>query len=381
MLPAIPYWSLSSFYFWYYAALGAFTPFFARWLHELGLGGVAIGTVMAMWYLSRIVSPSAWSLLCARAEEPVRWLHVGAVLTALSFAGFLFAREFWALLAVMLLFGGFANAILPQFEAITLDRLGTHRERYGRIRVWGSLGFVVVAVGFGPLLDWTGNAALPALMLPLLAATVLAALATRGIGHPIETVAVPRLRDVLRRREVRDFLLIVLLVQVGFGPFYVLYTLHLGAHGHGGTVIGLLWGLGVVAEIGVFLLMPQLLRRWSTDTILRACIIATALRWAVVALVPQSLPVMLLMQGVHALSFGAFHAACMQRIGEFFPGRLGQKGQGLMYGFSSGIGGVLGALLAGGLWDLGGGLAAFLGGAVATAAALLLARRPAAAVA
>lgn len=378
MPAAVPYWTLSGFYFWYYAALGAFTPFFARWLHDLGHDGLAIGVIMAMWYFSRIVAPPAWSLLCARSREPVRWLQVGSVATALCFGGFLFARDLWTLILVMLAFGFFANAIMPQFEAITLDRLGTRRDRYGRIRLWGSLGFVAVAVGFGPLLDAAGSAALPTLMLPLFAAMCLAALANGGIGHAIDPIPVPPLREVLRRPAVRVFLLIVLLMQVAFGPFYVLYTLHLGANGHSGAVIGVLWGLGVLAEILVFVLMPQLLRRWRTATILQACLGLTVLRWLVVATLAESLPAMLLAQLVHALSFGAFHAACMQRVAEFFPGRLGQHGQGLVYGFSSGIGGVLGALLAGGLWELGGGRAAFLAAAVACAAGFWLARRPAA---
>ncbi len=363
-MPAtFPYWRISSFYFWYCAALGAFTPFFARWLSELGLEGMAIGTVMAMWYLSRVAAPPIWSALCAGSANPLRWLQLGCVAMTVCFAGFLLARGFWPLLLTMLAFGSFANAVLPQFEAITLDRLGARRENYGRVRLWGSLGFLAIAVGYGPLLDITGIAALPLLTLPLLAATCVAALANGRSAHALDDAPTASVREILRRTDVRAFFVVALLMQVGFGPFYVVFTLQLGAHGHSGSIIGILWGLGVVAEILVFLFMPSLWRRWSTQSIMLVCLAVTAVRWSVVALLPDSLLAMVLAQSAHALSFGAFHAACMQRVSEFFPGRLGQQGQGIMFGFSSGIGGVLGALMAGGLWQLGGGLAAFLAAA------------------
>jgi MFS transporter, PPP family, 3-phenylpropionic acid transporter len=374
-MPPLPYWRLSSFYFWYFAIIGAFSPYFARWLKELGLSGVAIGSVMALWYGSRIVSPPLWSMLCARSPTPERWLHRGALLATLSFAGFLFARDYWALIAVMAAYGFFANAIMPQFEAMTLARLGPRRAEYGRIRAWGSAGFLIVASGYGPLLDAVGNHALPLLMLPLLAATVVSAFVNRAAPDLQLDPAIPRLGDVLRRADVRNFLLVVLLMQTAFGPFYVFFTIHLGEHGHGGSIIGLLWGLGVLAEIGLFMLIPRFLARLDAGAILRFCIAVSILRWAVVALWPGSLPLMIGAQLLHALGFGAFHAACMVRVAEFFPGRLGQHGQGLLYGFSSGIGGVLGALMAGSLYQQGGGMAAFLGGAAVCGLAFVLAMR------
>ena len=371
MTPMAPYWTLSSFYFWFCAALGAFTPFFARWLTEQGLDGYAVGIVMAMWYFSRIISPPTWSLLCARAAEPIHLLRIACLAMTVCYGGFLLSDSFAWLLMAMLAFGYFANAVLPQYEAITLDRLGERREQYGRIRIWGSVGFLVVAMAYGPLLDAVGRDFLPQLTLPLLLATCLCAFATRGVGHPIDAAVVPRLRDVLRRAEVRNFLLVVMLMQVSFGPFYVLYTLHLGDAGYSGLAISALWGIGVVAEIIAFLLMPALLRRWSQQGLLLTCLAATSLRWVVVALFPESISLMVLAQLVHSLSFGAFHALCMLRIVEFFPGRLGQRGQGMLHGLSSGVGGVIGALVAGALWEAGGGRAAFLAGAAAALLALV----------
>lgn len=371
-------WRLSSFYFWYYAAVGALSPYFGRWVVESGHGALAASAVMAIWYGTRVIAPPLWSLGCARSPQPLRWLQAGAWAAALGFAGFLVFDALIAVLLVMAVFSFFANAIMPQFEALALQRLDADRERYARVRVWGSIGFLLIAGGYGPLLDVVGGAMLPALMLPLL---LLVAVSTQLI-HGAAPAAIPedagpslKLGVVVARPEVRRFLLIAFLAQLGFGPFYVFYTLHLGQHGVGGQGIGLLWAAGVIAEIAMFMAMSRVFGAWSAQAVIVLCVGVTVLRWIAVALLPGLFPLMLAAQLLHALSFGAFHAASMQRISQFFPGRLAQHGQSLLYGFSSGLGGVLGAFVAGLLWEAGGGRAAFLGGALASAGALWLAWR------
>jgi len=369
-------WRLSSFYFWYYAAVGALSPYFARWIYESGHGALAASSVMALWYATRVVAPPLWSLACARSPAPLRWLQAGA--SAVGFVGFLLFDSLMALLITMAVFSFFANAIMPQFEALALQRLDNQREAYARVRVWGSIGFVLIATGYGPLLDQVGGQWLPALMLPLLLGVALSTQLIRGHAPatlPEDNSPPLRLRHVVARPEVRDFLLVAMLMQVGFGPFYVFFTLHLGAAGMDGGAIGLLWGAGVVAEIAMFLLMARVFGRWSAQAVITLCLAVTAVRWGVVAAWPESFALMLAAQLVHALSFGAFHAASMQRIGQFFPGRLAQHGQSLLYGFSSGLGGVLGTFLAGLAWEWGGGGVAFAGGAIFCGLASLIALR------
>jgi len=375
--PPLPYWRLSSFYFWYYAALGGFTPYFAQWLHDLGQDAGAISALMALWYATRVFAPTLWSGYATRSPHPIRWLRLGAVLTLVSFAGFLFADRFVALFAVMLVYSFFCNAIMPQFEALTLDTLGARRAEYGRLRVWGSIGFILVTLGFGWLLERYGSALLPAIMLPLLAATAISAYVNRmpeGVHHD-DAPAAGTAWQALRRPGVATFLAVAMLMQIGFGPYYVFFTLFLGENGHGTDTIGALWALGVMAEIVLFLLAPQLLRRHTPMALILVCFVATALRWLATALFPESLPVLIAMQLLHALSFGVFHACCMQLVGMYFPGRLSAHGQALLYAISSGIGGVIGAGLAGAAWKLGGGEACFILGATAAAVGFAVAMR------
>lgn len=371
----LPYWRLSSFYFWYYAVLGAFTPYFSRWLDALGLGATLISSVFAVWYGTRMLAPPLWGEASTRSANPLRWLRAGAVLTAICFAGFLLVDSAWPILLVTVAFSFFCNAIMPQYEAITLTTLGDRRGEYGRIRVWGSVGFIVVVAVFGVAIDRVGASHLPMMMLPLFVAIAVSAwFAPKAAPLPAGDVGTT-LRAALRRPSVRRLLLIALLVQIGFGPYYVFYTLHLGGAGHRTAIIGVLWGLGVIAEICVFLIAPRVLQRYGAVRPMIVCLFASALRWACIGVWPASLGMMAVMQIFHGFSFALFHACCMHLIADEFRGRSAGQGQGLLYGLSSGVGGVIGALGAGIAWNMGGGLAAFLVGALTCVLAIPIAFR------
>ena len=365
---------LAAFYFWYYAALGAFTPYFARWVLESGHGAWLASISLSLWYATRVLGPPLWSSLCARSAQPVRWLRAGAWITALGFAGLFVVDEAVGLIGTVVVFSFFANAIMPQFEAITLDQLGSRRADYGKVRVWGSVGFLLIAGSYGWLLDVIGRAWFPWTMWPLLLATALSTHWVRGKA-PIEHAEPRRVAwsEVLRVPGAAGFLATAMLMQTGFGAFYVFFTVYLEDHGHAGETLGLLWACGVVAEILMLLGMRRVFERFDARAVMAGCLAVTALRWAVVAALPASLGWMLAMQLLHAISFGAFHAACMQRAVELFPGRLAHHGQSLLYGLGSGLGGVVGTLFAGYAWQQFGGRGSFALSALICALALPLA--------
>lgn len=380
-MPPTARWRFALFYFCYFAALGAYTPYIGRWVDSLGHGGYVVGTMLGLWYGSRILAPPLWAALVQRSPRPGLWFVAGSALSLLCFAGFTLTGSALALFAVMALFGFFYNALMPQFEAMTLTALGPRVADYGRLRVWGSIGFLIVAASYGGLLDHFGSRAFPWLTLPLLVAMLLAALPHRHDAPPEHAPTMADAGHLWRRPGVRRFLLVALLMQVGFGPFYVFYTLHLQAHGHDGLAVGALWAIGVLIEIALFWQAPRLIERFGAPRLLSACLAVTSVRWVATALFADSFALMALAQATHALGFAIFHACCMRLVAEYFPGRRAAAGQSLLYGFSSGVGGVLGAGLAALMWERGGGEWAFLAGSAVVALAWLVyavRRRPAA---
>ncbi len=240
--PAIPQLRLAGFYFAYYAALGAFTPYWGLYLQSKGLQPAAISVLMSLWYATRIFAPSTWTTLAAHSPRPVRWLWIGSALTVLSFAGFFLPLDFAGLFAAMCLFCFFCNAVMPQFESITQSHLGQRNHLYGRIRVWGSIGFIVVVAGYGWLIDRMGIATLPWLMMPLFVAVLGFAFANDYAHLPEETdhSLDGGFRARLKRPAVIAFFAAVMQLLARFFPGRM--------NGHGqGLFYGLSSGVGGVA--------------------------------------------------------------------------------------------------------------------------------------
>lgn len=368
-----PMLRLSSFYFAYYAALGAFTPYWGLYLQSRGMQVGAISVLMSLWYATRILAPSTWTTLAGRSPHPIRWLHAGCWLTLLSFCIFLLPLQFVGLFVVMCAFCFSYNAVMPQFEAITLGHLGSQPHRYGHIRVWGSIGFITVVAAFGPLLDWLGSARLPWLMAPIMVGLLISAYANHYARPPAEGQHYDQqsFRARLKQPQVIAFLVAAFLTQVSFGPYYTFFSIYLSEHGYSASRLGMFWTVGVLAEIAVFFLSARIFRRWDAGKVMALAMFSAALRWWATALWPDNGWLLGLAQLTHALNFGAFFAAVMQLLARFFPGRLNGHGQGVFYGLSSGVGGVAGALLAGQLWRFSGSTAFAAAGAFALLASLI----------
>ncbi|MET3009789.1 MFS transporter [Stenotrophomonas koreensis] len=362
----VPVVRLSSFYLFYYAALGAFTPYWSLYLESQGMGITAISVMMSLWYATRVVAPSIWTSAAAVSTRPIRWLQAGCVLTLLTFCAFLLPLPgVWPFVA-MAAFCFFYNAVMPQFESITLTHLGADSHRYGRIRVWGSFGFIAVVAGFGLLIQRYGAAHLPWLMLPLFGLLLASALGNRyarNLDGPGNNTDKAGFWAIVRRPAVLAFFIAAFLEQLSFGPYYTFFSVYMSSHGYATGMLGLMWTVGVVFEVAVFFAISRLFRRFDASWLLIISMASASLRWVATALWPENLPVMLVAQATHCLGFAAFFASAMQLLAGYFPGRLNGHGQGLFYGFSSGLGGVLGALIAGQLWRFGDGQVAFLAGA------------------
>lgn len=369
----MPYWRLSGFYFFYFATLGVLAPYWGLYLKSIGFDAIAIGQLTALLMLSRIVAPNVWAWVADHRSQRMQVVRLAAGLTCVAFLGAFVATGFWWLALVMLLFSFFWNASLPLLETSTMNYVGHRLGAYGRVRLWGSIGFIVSVLILGRVIETQGPWwVLPALLVLMLGiwGFSLTLPETRVVKRP---PALPRLRDVLRRPEIAAFLAACVLMQLSHGPYYTFYSIYLEANGYRKTVIGGLWALGVVCEIGMFLAMPRLLRHVPLARVLLISFAAAALRWLLIGFFPQQVAVLSLAQVLHAASFGSFHAAAVQLVHRFFTGHHQNRGQALYGSVSFGIGGALGSLYSGYTWEVFGAEVTYSLAAIAAALAWAIA--------
>ncbi len=352
---------LSGFYLFYFATLGVLLPYWGLYLLELGFAPARIGELLAIMQLTKLVAPNVWGWLGDRTGQRMRIVRWASLATALGFAGVYAAgASYCALAFVTVLFSFFWNAALPQFEVVTLNHLGEHIHRYSRIRLWGSVGFIGAAVGMGPVVAIWGVATVPAVLLGLFVLLWLnSLLAPEPASSAMDRCSARPIGQVLRHPAVLVFFAACFFNQVAHAPYYGFFSVYLETFGYSRELIGLMWGLGVAVEVGVFVIMPRLLPRFGPRTLLLAALAMAALRWQLIAHFAADLPILLFAQTLHAFTFGVFHAASIHLIHEFFPGALQGRGQALYSSLSFGAGNAVGSLAAGYLWQAAGPVVVF----------------------
>nr|BFD43599.1 MFS transporter [Pseudomonas sp. FFPRI_1] len=374
---ALPYWRLSSFYLFYFALLGSTAPFLALYFDHLGFSSARIGELVAIPMLMRCVAPNLWGWLGDYSGRRLAIVRFGAVCTLLCFSLIFVSKSYAWLAMVMALHAFFWHAVLPQFEVITLAHLQGQTSRYSQIRLWGSIGFILTVVALGRLFEWLSLDIYPVALVVIMGGIVVSSLwvpnaqpSTQGARLSAEGFL-----EQLRAPGVLAFYLCVALMQMSHGPYYTFLTLHLERLGYTRGLIGMLWALGVVAEVLMFLAMSRILARFSVRRVLLASFLLAALRWLLLGSLAELLWVLLLAQVLHAATFGSFHAAAIHFVQRSFGAR--QQGQGqALYAALAGTGGALGALYAGYSWNaLGATLTFSIASVAALAAAVIIATR------
>ncbi|WP_281247020.1 MFS transporter [Marinobacter segnicrescens] len=360
------YWRLSNLYFWFFALLGSLLPYWSLYLEGRGFSYLQIATLMATIQLTKIFAPSLWGWLGDRTGLRVRLVRFGAVIGSLCFAGVFLEPGFYGLLLVMLLFTFFWNAILPLYEVITLRVLGRQKERYGRIRLWGSVGFIGGVAIIGGVLERVPITSLPWLLLPVFAGIAISAfLVPSERGEKKAPAPRGSLKAIVSHPAVVAFFAMNFLLQVSHGAYYTFFSIHLEQFGYSKLSIGLLWSLGVLAEIGLFLVMHRITRHFSVRQIAIGALMLTMVRWILIAEVTDVVSVLIFAQLLHAASYGALHVISVQYVQGFFGQHHHGQGQALYSGLTFGAGGAVGAWLSGFLVEGFNTSIAFWGGAIA----------------
>lgn len=359
-----PLFAFGTLSFVYFAGIGAFNPYAGLWFADLGYSTLAIWLISSLQAWTRVLAPYAWSWLgdhSGRRTELIRLAATGCVLAALG----LTVSESFAVVALVVLVLFMHNAaVMPLQEASVAQWLSTadglDAGRYGRVRMWGSVGFIVSVLGVGLLLDTVGVRLFPWLIAVVNLA--LLAAAWRLPSSPRTAAAAqraPAALHLLRQPEVAWFFASAFFVVLAHTVLYAFLSLYLAHLGYGKAAIGLLWAVSVGAEIAFFAFQGRFFARLKPHRWLQWVGAVAALRFGVIALAGSVPVVLFLAQLSHAVTFAAHHASCIAMIHRLFPDRLRGRGQALYTILGYGLSGVIGGVGAGWIIDRLGFEAAF----------------------
>ncbi len=343
-----PFAALSATYF---AHIGFFNPYLPLWLKHLGLPIVVISLLASVQSFTRVFAPYAWGALSDHTGERVRLLRLSAAVALAASAGLWLEGGPWWIGLVLLLLFTHTSSMMSLTEAAMAHLVAGDWGRYGRVRLWGSVGFMLTVFGAGAWFEQFGMGHFPGWTAVTLAG-VLAC--TLWLPDEREKVVHAHARGepigpVMRQPQVRWFFAGLFFHVMAHFAIYGFLSLYLDARGYGKAMIGLLWAVSVLVEILWFFSQGRLLRAMPMTRWLWVCGAAAVVRMATTAAAADWLAALFLAQVLHALTFATHHTACIAMVSQHFPGRLRGRGQALFTVVGYGFGGVLGVVAGGAL--------------------------------
>lgn len=359
-------------FFTYFLFVGTHSPYLSLYLSDAGLSVGQIGLILSLAPATRLVGPMFWGGLADRTGARIVVMRICALIAMLSLLalGWAGGSFVWVAVFATLLFLANSGKV-PINEAIALEASGGVSARYARMRLWGSVGFIVAVLGMAPILESLGTKTLPWWLAGMMGAMFLVTWLVPDDARRTLPSGGAR-RESLIGLSLRDpkllaFFASLFLMIYAHGAFYAFFSLFLEHHGYDKPAIGMLWALGVVAEIGVFYFARPLFERYSPLALLGFSMVIAVLRFALVGISDGSLMLIALTQLMHAITFGVHHGATQALLHRWFDPSRQASAQGLFSTVAYGMGGTLGGLGASALWVSWAPEAAFFGAAVAAA--------------
>jgi PPP family 3-phenylpropionic acid transporter len=339
------------FFFAYYGYVGVFSPYASLYFADRGLSATQIGILMSLMQVMRIFGPNVWGWVADQSRRRVVVLRLTSVAAALTFCGMFVGQSFMFFFALMVTVNLFTSAQGPISEALMLSSMRGDLTHYGRVRLWGSVGFIVLVTLSGYALDWQGIELMPwiaLLMLVMVTSVTFSLHEEPATQHPQPSNSV---RELLSRKSVLSFFASTFLMIAAHSSLYVYYSLYLSDMGYSKSVIGLMWSLGVIAEILFFFYQAPLFRRFGVRKLMLFSLGIAVIRFLMIGWGAQSLAILLVAQVLHAATFGVHHSASVATLQRWFAGPLQARGQALYISISYGLGGTVGGLLLSACWD------------------------------
>jgi MFS transporter, PPP family, 3-phenylpropionic acid transporter len=342
----VPFAALSATYF---AHIGFFNPYLPLWLKDQGLPIVVISLLASVQSFTRVFAPYAWGALSDHTGERVRLLRISAAVALAVSAGLWWPGGAWWIGLVLLLLFTHTSSMMGLTEAAMSQLVAGDWGRYGRIRLWGSAGFMLTVFAAGAWFERYGMGSFPAWTAVTLAGVLACTWWLPNVREQAVHGQAPRepILPALRRPQVRWFLASLFFHVMAHFAIYAFLSLYLDSLGYSKAMIGALWALSVIVEIGWFYAQGRLIGRLPMEHWLVLCGAATVLRMALTGGLGNWLLALFMAQALHALTFATHHTACIALVTRHFPGRLRGRGQALFTVTGYGVGGVLGVVAGG----------------------------------
>ena len=351
---------LSNFYFWYFAFVGAFAPFFSLYLQRRGFAPLEIAVLLGISPTLRILVPFFWAWLADHWGHKYKLLRIFAFISPVLFAFMIAKGSFSSVAGVLIIWGLLWSGILPIAEALCVEALGEEISIYGRVRVWGSIGFILVVVSGGYLFEWLDVLYLDwiicALLVIILGAVLMLPRDNELSARPNE-VAQPIF--FLKDQRIIALMVCFFIMQFAHGAYNAFFSIFVVDLGHSKSTVGWLWAIAVIAEIFILLWMPRLFKRFSINDFFLFCFFIAVCRFSLVYVGHDSLVLLGIAQIMHAITFGMFHVAGIAATNKLFTGAYRSRGQALYSSVGFGAGGASGTLVSGLVWESWGGAATF----------------------
>lgn len=346
MSPLVPFAGLSATYF---AHIGFFNPYLPLWLKSLGLPIVVISMLTSVQSFTRVFAPYAWGAISDHTGERVKLLRFSAAVALVASGGLWFEGGAWWIAFILLLLFTHTSSMMSLTEAAMAHLVAGDWGRYGRVRVWGSIGFMLTVFAAGAWFERFGMGSFPGWAAVTLVLVLACTLMLPNVREPVhhEHHAREPVGLVMRQPAVRWFFASLFFHVMSHFAVYAFLSLYLDALGYSKGMIGALWAVSVLVEIGWFYTQGRFIGRLPMERWLLLTGWATVLRMAMTGGLGQWLWALFVAQALHALTFATHHTACIATVSRHFPGRLRARGQALFTVIGYGFGGVLGVLAGG----------------------------------
>jgi len=347
---------LSSSYFWYFAILGLIVPFLPVFLDAKQFSSIEIGEILAIITATKIIGPTFWAFAADKSGEQLPIIRSGSLLALLSFSLLFWLNGYWPIVFCLAVFSLFWTAVLPQLEVLTLSSIRRSAKIYARIRLWGSIGFIFLAVVAGDLIERYSADAFTYLGVFVLAGLFLSSMKLKPVrSAKSSSQSIENMRDKIFERSFMYFFIAGVMLQMSFGPYYGFFALYLRELNYPGFAVGVFIAISVIAEILIFVYASVFFRYFRLKTLLALSILLTAVRWFMTGSFADVIWVLVIVQCIHALSFGLYHSVSIQFIHQHFNDDQQNRGQAIYIGGVYGLGGAIGAYIAGIVWQGGEG--------------------------